>query len=221
MYANTSGWGDRPEGRDLVGTDFLVQAYAGMGHGLHPEDEPAFPSRVILCDLFGGMVAAEGILTGLYRRQQDGRGREVQSSLLAGAMALQAHVLEDMACGEEEGRRDGRPVWGLLDRPVATAEGHLVVSVDDDESFERLCRVCAVEPAGASRATAEGRIVARLADGGAAEWEEVLVGAGIAAAVICDDLAAVPADPRLAAMFEPVGERGVAPRSPWSVRRAL
>ncbi len=216
VYANTSGWGDRPEARRLVGTDFLVQAYAGLGHGLHPEDEPAFPSRMILCDLFGGMVAAEGIVAGLYRREQDGRACEVRSSLLAGAMALQAHVLDDLARGKEVGRRDGRPVWGLLDRPVATTDGALMVSADDDERFELLCRLCDVDPAGASRAVTERRIVDRLAEGMAADWEEKLVEAGIAAAVVCGDLATIPADPRLSALFEPVGERGLAPRSPWS-----
>ncbi|MGI8807436.1 MAG: CoA transferase [Acidimicrobiales bacterium] len=218
VYANTSGWGDRPEGRSLVGTDFLVQAYAGMGQGLHPDDEPAFPSRIILCDLFGGMVAAEGVLTGLYRREQDGRAREVRSSLLAGGMALQAHVLDDMAGGKEEGRRNGRPAWGLLDRPVATTHGDLIVGVDDDDTLERLCRMCEVDPAGGSRRQTEGRIAARLGARSGTEWEDVLTGAGVAAAVVCNDLSAVPADPRLAALFEPVGGGGVAPRSPWTVR---
>ena len=216
VYANTSGWGDRTEARRLVGTDFLVQAYAGVGQGLHPEDEPAFPSRVILCDLFGGMVAAEGILTGLYRREQDGRGSEVRSSLLAGAMALQAHVLEDLAQGKETGRRDGRPVWGILERPIATADGSVMVSVDDDESLERLCRLCGGDRTGAPRAVTERRVADRLREGVASEWEETLLGTGIAAAVVSDDLAAIPADPRLSALFEPVGEGGLAPRSPWS-----
>lgn len=217
VYANTSGWGDRPEGRRLVGTDFLVQAYAGMGHGLHPEDEPAFPSRMILCDLFGGMVAAEGVLAALYGREQDGRAREVRSSLLAGGMAVQAHVLEDMAGGKEVGRRDGRPLWGPLERPVATADRDVMVSVDDDESFERLCRVCDVDPAGAPPAATEHHVVARLAARGAAQWEEALAGEGLAAAVVCTDLAAVPADPRLAGLFEPVGGGGLAPRPPWTL----
>jgi CoA:oxalate CoA-transferase len=215
VYANTSGWGDRPEARRLVGTDFLVQAHAGMGHGLHPDGEPAFPSRVILCDLFGGLVAAEGVVTGLYRRARDGRGCEVRSSLLVGALAAQAHVLDGMARGKEDGRRDGRPVWGDLDRPVATAAGRLMVAVEDDDSFERLCRRFDLDPA-SPRASTEQRIRARLAEGDAPAWEESLTGDGIPASVVCDDLAAVPADPRLAVLFEPAGGDCVAPRSPWS-----
>ena len=216
VYAHTSGWGDRPEGRRLVGTDFLVQAYAGIGQGMHPEGEPAFPSRMIVCDLFGGLVAAEGVLAGLLRRERTGQACEVRSSLLAGAMAVQAHVLEAMAEGKEDGRRNGRPVWGVLDRPVATAEGLLMVSVEDDESFGYLCSLCDVDPAGASRAATEALVAARLAEGTAAAWEGHLNRAGIPASAVGDDLADMPFDPRLSSLFEPVGIGGLAPRSPWT-----
>ena len=228
VYAHTSGWGEQPEARRLVGTDFLVQAYAGVGEGMQPEGEPAFPSRMIVCDLFGGLVAAEGVLAGLHRRERTGEACEVRSSLLAGAMAVQAHVLEAMAEGKEEGRRNGRPVWGALDRPVPTTEGMLMVSGDDDESFECLCRVCDVDPAATARAATEERLAVRLGEGTAAGWEDLLAGAGVAASAVCDDLAAVPADPRLSHLFEPVGIGGLgpsgpqsgalAPRSPWTFR---
>jgi len=216
VYANTSGWGDRPQARELVGTDFLVQAYAGMGDGLHPEGDPPFPSRVILCDLFGGLVGAEGILTGLYRSERTGAACEVRSSLLAGATSLQAHVLDDIAGGREKGRRNGRPCWGILDRPLATAAGTLTVGADDDATFRRVCDVCGVDPEGAPRASTEHILAARIGESAAAEWEAQLYRAGVPAAVVSEDLAAVPADPRLAGLFEPVGIGGLAPRSPWT-----
>jgi crotonobetainyl-CoA:carnitine CoA-transferase CaiB-like acyl-CoA transferase len=218
VYAHTSGWGDRPEARRLMGTDFLVQASTGLGRALHPEGEPAFPSRVVLCDVFGGLVGAEGILTALWCRERSGGAWEVRSSLLAGAMALQAHVLEAIGKGAEVGRRCGRPVWGVLDRPVPTADGTVVVSVADDEAFARLCQVCEVDAAGAARADTERRLAACLGEGTAARWAELLARAGIPAAVACDDVATVPSNPRLHALFEPVGVGGLAPRSPWSFR---
>ncbi|MDQ4070315.1 MAG: CoA transferase [Actinomycetota bacterium] len=211
VYASASGWGERGGPGDVLGTDFLVQAYTGMGQGLHPEGEPPFPSRMILCDLFGALVTAEGVLAGLYRRDRDGGSCEVSSSLLAGAMALQAHVLDGMAGGEEEGRRRGRPRWGVLDRPIATADGWLVVSADGQD-FETLGRICGVTAEGPD---ADQRIAARLAEDSAARGEEALVAAGIPAAAVADDLPAVAADPRLSGLFEAVAG-GVAPRAPWS-----
>ncbi len=215
VYAGLSGWGDHPPAGHPLGTDFLVQAHAGLGDGLSPLDEPAAPSRVILSDLFGGLLGAEAVLAGLYRRQRTGRAWEVGSSLLAGAMALQAHVLDAMAAGKEDGRLQGRPVWGALDRPVATGDGLLAVSAEDDDDFARLCRRCDVDPSAAPRPALEDQIAARLAGGSAADWEEQLLDAGVPAARVCEDLAAVPADPRFAPLFEPVAG-GVAPRSPWS-----
>ena len=215
VYAVASGWGEHPEADHLVGTDFLVQAHTGLGHGLHPDGEPAFPSRLILSDLFGGLVCAEGILAALYRRQRSGGTWEVRSSLLAGAMSVQAHVLEDMEARKENGRRDGRPVWGILDRPVSTAEGTVAVTAVDDESFRRLCRLCQVDPSDAPRAATEQRVADTLAGGTAAGWEELFTATGIAAAMVAEDLAGVAADPRMVELFEPVGG-GVAPRSPWS-----
>jgi len=216
VYAHTSGWADRPQAAHLVGTDFLVQAHTAMGHGLNPEDEPPFPTRMVVCDVFGGLLGAEGILAGLLGREQTGRAHEVRSSLLAAAMALQTHLLDDIVDGKETGRRLGRPVWGILDRPVATADGTLVVSVEDDASFKRLCQACGVDAAGAHRVATERRLADRLADGSAAEWEALLLGAGVAASVARDDLTAVLADPRLSTSFEPVGIGGRAPRSPWT-----
>lgn len=215
VYAEVSGWGDRPPAGDLLGTDFLVQAHTGLGQGLHPTDEPPFPSRMILCDLVGALVGAEGVLAGLYRRERTGGAWDVRSSLVTGAMALQAHVLGDMAGGKEVARRDGRPLWGILDRPLPTADGLVAVSVEDDDAFGRLCRLCAVDPTAAPRPEIEHRLAAGLGEDTARGWEERLARAGIPAAVVCADLADVPADPRLAGLFEPVGD-GMAPRAPWS-----
>jgi crotonobetainyl-CoA:carnitine CoA-transferase CaiB-like acyl-CoA transferase len=131
-------------------------------------------------------------------------------------MALQAHVLADMAGGTEKGRRQGRPSWGTLDRPLPTADGQLVVTADDDDSFRRLSEVCGADPSAGPRTATERTLATRLRQAGARKWEERLCDGGVAAAAVCDDLASVPADPRLAGLFEPVGIGGLAPRTPWA-----
>lgn len=213
VYTEASGWGSMPEPAHLVGTDFLVQAHAGTGDGLCPEGEPAVPSRFLLTDCMGALNTCEGMLRGLYRREETGRGCRVGTSLFGGAMSLQAHVLEAMAAGREHQRRQGRPLWGPLDRPIDTTDGVLVVSPDGD-ALEYLCRVCGVSPGpGAEQAVAE-----RLAGGPAGEWEDLLVDAGVPCAVIDpdEDLAALTTDPRLGDLFEPLAGTSVVPRSPWS-----
>ncbi|MGI9023341.1 MAG: CoA transferase, partial [Acidimicrobiales bacterium] len=218
VYVQASGWGGRPEDRRLIGTDFLVQAFTGAGNGVRPDDEPPWPSRVLLADFMGALVTAEGMIGGLYRREQRGRGGRVETSLLQGAMALQAHVL-DGAAGPERpsergdgaaaptegrGRRLGRPVWGPLDRPLECSEGTLVVSVDDHEALARLCELCGVRSDEGSPPTVDARLADHLRAGPAAKWEQVLGEAGIPAAAVSTDLAALHADPRFASMFEPL-----------------
>lgn len=216
VYAGASGWGKAAEVAGLVGTDFLVQAYTGVGDGVSPEGEPPFPSRVLLTDFMGALGTCEGVLHGLWRREQTGRGCAVGTSLLAGAMALQAHVLEAMAAGREEGRRRGRPQWGVLDRPVEAADGLVVLSVEDDAGFRRLCRVCRVDPEAGPRPAVEERVAQRMATAPAAYWEEELATIGIASAAVTTDLAGMATDPCLAGLFEPLAAGSLAPASPWA-----
>ena len=215
VYVEASGWGSRPESRRLVGTDFLVQAHTALGHGLNPKGEPPFPSRALLVDYMGALVTCEGILAGLYARERTGRGCRVESSLLGGAMALQAHVLEALASGQEKGRQGGRPLWGPLDQPIPTVDGFLVVSVEDDAAFRRLCQLCHVDPATGGGKDSDRLVVERLAGQPAERWEELLAGSGIPCAVARTDLAALPSEPFLSELFEPLGGTSRAPTSPW------
>lgn len=218
VYVQASGWGERSDLRGVVGTDFLVQAHAGMGHGLNPAEEPPFPSRALLTDYMGALNTAEGMLAGLYRRERTGRGCSVETSLLGGGMALQAHVTTALAAGQEKGRQAGRPVWGPLDHPIQTEDGYLVVSIHDDADLRRLCRLCQVDPDNGAWAEVERRVVDRLATERAHRWEVLLADAEIPAAVARLDLAGLPGDARLAGLFEPIAGTCQAPTTPWRFR---
>lgn len=213
VYAYASGWGPRPELAHIIGTDFLVQAHSGVAAGITPEGQEAMPSRALLTDYTGALVTCEAILAGLYESQRTGRGQQVEASLLSGAVALQAHVLDALAAGNEQGRRRGRPVWGPLDHPLPTADGALVVSVADDADLHRLCHGCGVAPGeGAERAIAE-----RIAEHPTARWEEHLTDAGLSCAGVCTQLGALPDDPRVAELFEPLPGGAAVPRAPWQL----
>lgn len=216
VYATASGWGEGPRAPALLGTDFLVQAHAGVGNGLRPENEPPFPSRVIIVDFMGALVTAEGVLGGLYLRERTGCGPRVATSLHAGAMTLQDHVLDPLAAGgDAPGRHRGRPRWGLLDQPVATADDLLVVGLDSDaDALRALCRMCEVDAGAGDR---EQRVADRLATRPASEWVDELAAAGVAAAMVPGslDLAALPEDPALAPLFEPLAGPTRVPASPW------
>jgi crotonobetainyl-CoA:carnitine CoA-transferase CaiB-like acyl-CoA transferase len=215
VTAEASGWGDVAENAGLIGTDFLVQAYAGYGDTLNPEGEPPLTSRALLTDCMGALVTCEGVLAGLYRRETTGRAPAVRTSLLQGAIAAQAHVLAAMASGKEGRRCRGRPRWGPLDVPVETADGWLALSVDGDTALAAACRACAAEDGLPSRSGEA--LAARLRQGSAAGWSEVLGTAGVPCATVTADLSALPHDPRFSVLFEHLAGTCRAPASPWTI----
>ncbi|WP_410644291.1 CoA transferase [Amycolatopsis sp. lyj-346] len=79
VYAHASGWGDEFGPEPPLGTDFVVQAHAGV---------PASPMTIV--DVFGGVVAAHAVVDALLRRERTRRGQTVASSLLSAASRLNA-----------------------------------------------------------------------------------------------------------------------------------
>lgn len=219
VYAEASGWGSAGGRDNVIGTDFLVQAHAGFGEGLNPEGDPPLTSRVLLTDCLGALVTCEGILAALYLRETTGaRNISVGTSLLEGAMACQAHVLAGLTGGNGDRRRGGRPLWGPLDRPVTTADGAaIVVSAGDDGDFGRLCRICGVSGDAATRPATEQAVADCLTHAEADYWLATLDGEGIGCARVSRDLAALTADPQLAAFFQPLSDTCRAPASPWII----
>lgn len=213
IYARASGWGVRPELDHLLGMDFPVQAFAGLGYGLTSPDEPPRTSRLTLTDFMGALVTCEGILAALYARLGDNRGRQVDASLLAGGMTLQAHVLDGLATGREAGRCGGRWVWGPLDRPIETADGALVVDGRDEAGLTRLAEVCGLEDV----PDLEHRVAECIAAGAAADWQARLDSAGVPCAVVRTELSTLPGDPALRGLLEPLGAGCYTAASPWTV----
>ena len=212
-YVETSGWGDDDRNGRMVGTEFLVQALSGLAAALTPHGESAAPSRALLVDCLGALVACEGALAGLLRAARSGRGAHVRTSLMAGAMALQTHVLDALRAGDERSRFEGRPLWHGLDRPLRTADGYIAVDLQHTGDVSLLGEALGV--ADVSAAEAEFQIADRIQRSAARDCEETISAAGIACAAVAEDLAALPLDERLAMLFDEVGEGCRVAAVPW------
>jgi hypothetical protein len=115
-----------------------------------------------------------------------------------------------VAAGRDDGRDGGAPLWGPLDRPIATGEGHLVVSARERSARHELAAACGAAP-GAS----DEQLARRLGRGAAAEWEDCLTARGVPAARVREDLAALPLDARVGGSLEALAGGGCAPAPPW------
>ncbi|MGH9075909.1 MAG: CoA transferase [Acidimicrobiales bacterium] len=214
VFAGASGWGRAAASCPSLGMEYLVQARTALGEGLNPMGEAPFGSRLLLVDCLGGLILAEGILTGLWRRWATSKGQRVDTSLLAGAMALQAPVLEQLAAGQRTPGH-GRPTWGVLDRPLLAADGYMVISADGPGRLDDLGRICGTPrlvPTGESVAESVASV---LADRPIGDWEGLCVAHDIPCSGVTTDLAALARDPRVSGLFEPIGGQARAPRQPW------
>src|SRR5690606_10438852 len=88
IMASISGFGSRGPARDWAGFDQIAQGYSGfMSLTGTPESGPTRVGTAI-GDLTAGLWLVIGILSAVVQRQQTGQGQHVETSLLAGLMAL-------------------------------------------------------------------------------------------------------------------------------------
>ncbi|MGH3941011.1 MAG: CoA transferase [Pseudonocardiaceae bacterium] len=196
VSAHASGWGDALGTNPPPGTDFMVQAYAGLADHLTPAGQPPAGSLMTLLDVLGGLVTASAVLAGLLGRERDGQGRRVRSSLLSAATLLQAQL--------DERGPTGRVDWGVLGVPLPAADGHLVLSRT-------------AEPTQVSAALGVGdlsEVPAVIAARPITEALERLTPVGMNAVRACPDLADLAADPWTATLLH--HDRCTLVRPPWT-----
>ncbi len=208
VHAHACGWGDPGPGpssgaQPPPGTDFMVQAYAGLPHHLTPTGEAPAGSLMTVLDVLGGLVATSGVLAALLGRERDGRGRRVRSSLLSAATLLQAQL------GGERGPH-GRPEFGVFGVPLAALGGDLVIS--RTASGRAVTAALGLDNLGLDNlAGLPTAIAAQPVDRSLA----LLTGAGVDAVRACQDPAELAEDLWAARLLH--RDRCVLVRPPWTL----
>lgn len=222
VYAQASGWGRHAAAPDLPGTDFMAQAHAGVAgliahHAAQADPGPGGRggSLFTVLDVLGGVTAAQGITAALLARELAPARLRVDTSLLGAATLLTA---EELACHwpPHPGHRDTQvPSLQVL---AKTTDGALAIECADDAARRRLGEALAIAPA----ITAQNVRSALVAES-AQKVLSLLAAAGVPAVRLTENLADLPAQPRLRpALTTP--EAGAAPTSgyvqvasPWSL----
>jgi crotonobetainyl-CoA:carnitine CoA-transferase CaiB-like acyl-CoA transferase len=87
IYSHISGFGEDSSLRDEQGYEALVQAAVGtMAEQVGHRDAPIYEA-LPFASIGAAYLSAIGVLAGLYRRLEDGRGRKVETSLYDGAVS--------------------------------------------------------------------------------------------------------------------------------------
>lgn len=202
-----------------VGYASTTEALAGFPAVCGYPDEPVLQALRV-ADPFGGLNGACALALALFERESTGKGQFVEVSQLEAMVPLLGSALMEFALNETVPERrpfgpaskDHAP-FGVY--PAAGSDQWVVVAVEDDEEWSRLCRAIGRLDLlrDSALATAAGRVLSREAvddavsaftrRGAKHEVAQLLRKAGVHAAAVNTSLD-LPADPQTRHVFEPV-----------------
>jgi crotonobetainyl-CoA:carnitine CoA-transferase CaiB-like acyl-CoA transferase len=225
VYASVSGFGLDGPYRDRGGFDLIAQAMSGiMSFTGEAGSETPVAAGVPLSDLNAGLFAALGVLAALRHRDATGQGQHVESSLLESALAYT--VWETglyLTTGEVAKRRGTRHRLAAPYEALRTADGHMVVGVNNQRLWLRFCEAIGHPELATedgfdkpnrrvrNRDALQARLEAILGKETTEAWMAKLQKAGVPAGPI-NDIAQAWADPQVQArglMTEVAGRRFV------------
>lgn len=129
------------------GYDLTVQAISGLMAMTGHEDGPPAKIPIAALDFGSALYAALGILAALRRRDETGRGQQVESSILGCALAwLSMHIVTYLLGGEEPIPMGSRSPFFAPYEAYRTADGYLVVvGTGGTDAWGELCRALGLE----------------------------------------------------------------------------
>jgi crotonobetainyl-CoA:carnitine CoA-transferase CaiB-like acyl-CoA transferase len=225
VYASVSGFGLDGPYRDRGGFDLIAQAMSGIMSftGEEGSDKPV-AAGVPISDLNAGTFAAIGVLAALRHRDQTGEGQHIETSLLESALAYTVWETGMFLTTGEVARRQGtRHRLAAPYEALKTADGHMVVGVNNQRLWLRFCEAIgapdlAEEEAFArpnrrvrNRDALQARIEAVLVTDTTASWMARLEAKGVPAGPL-NTIAEAWADPQVGArglLAEVAGRRFV------------
>jgi crotonobetainyl-CoA:carnitine CoA-transferase CaiB-like acyl-CoA transferase len=162
IYCSITGFGQDGPKRDRVAYDFLIQAMGGlMSVTGEPDDAPGGrPEKVgvPIVDIMTGMYATIAMLAALARREQTGRGEQIDIAMLDVQVSFLANQAMNYLVSGRPPRRNGNAHPNIQPQDVFPCrDGHLVLVVGNDGQFARFCEAVdrpelAVEPRFATNA---------------------------------------------------------------------
>jgi len=206
IYASVTGFGRTGPAAGRPGFDQIAQGYSGLMSVTGSADSGPMRVGVAIGDQTAGMWCAIGVLAALAERNRTGRGRRVETSLLAGLVGLMSvQAQRYLSLGEVPALAGNtHPViapYGVFE----TADGPLNIAPATAEMWKRLCDVLDLQhlvddPRYATNAARmehrielKAIIEAKLRARGRREWTQRLLAADIPAGPI-NNLADVFAD---------------------------
>jgi crotonobetainyl-CoA:carnitine CoA-transferase CaiB-like acyl-CoA transferase len=146
IYCSITGFGHTGPYSDRPAYDALIQAMGGvMSLTGEPDGEP-MKVGVSIADLMSGMYAAVSILAAVRHQQLTGEGQHIDISMLDAHVAWLANQGMNYLATSENPERLGNQHPNIVPYQVMpSADSYFVLSVGNDPTFERFCKVAGCE----------------------------------------------------------------------------
>ena len=144
IYCSITGFGQTGPYRQRAGYDFLIQGMGGlMSVTGEPDDKPGggpMKVGVAIVDIFTGMYASTAVLAALAHRERTDEGQHIDLALLDVQVATLANQSMNYLIEGSEPQRMGNAHPNIVPyQALATADGHIILTVGNDSQFSRFC----------------------------------------------------------------------------------
>jgi crotonobetainyl-CoA:carnitine CoA-transferase CaiB-like acyl-CoA transferase len=142
IYCTIGAFGAQGPLKDRPGYDPLMQAFAGLMSVTGEPDQAPVRVGTSIIDMAAGMWSVIAVLAALLRRQGDGQGVAIDTSLYETALAWMCyHAANFQASGELPKRQGSGAAMIVPYRGYATKDGFIVIAAGNDKLFVALTKV--------------------------------------------------------------------------------
>lgn len=142
VYCSITGFGQTGPHSHRPGYDLLVQAMGGLMSVTGAADGEPMKVGVATADMFTGLYASNAILAALRERDRSGLGQHIDLALLdVQIVTLVNQAAAYLTSGKVPARHGNAHPTVVPYQAFATADGHIVIAVGNDQQFARFADV--------------------------------------------------------------------------------
>jgi len=146
IYCSVTGFGHTGPYADRPAYDALIQAMGGVMSLTGEAAGEPMKVGVSIADLMSGMYAAVGVLAAVRHQEKTGQGQHIDISMLDAHVAWLANQgMNYLATGQNPERLGNQHPNIVPYQVMPSADGYFVLSVGNDPTFQRFCKVAGCE----------------------------------------------------------------------------
>ncbi len=142
VYCSITGFGQTGPYATRAGYDFMIQGMGGIMDLTGAIDGEPQKIGVAFADIFTGVYSVVGILAALRRREETGRGGQVDMALLDTQVSVLANQAMNYLASGKPPTRMGNAHPNIVPYQVfPVSDGHIIVAVGNDGQFRRFVAI--------------------------------------------------------------------------------